>query len=188
MLEPITLERSNVSAEIDAYIHHLTIGFDGVFKYGNKFDAEIITNNLIKIKDGLAINQGRYIRIVPGSYEEISIANGIVGVNRTDLIVLHFETDGVTETHDIRVLKGEEGGAEPLITTGDTFTGATVNEIPLYAVKLEGINIVGVERKFNYIISQAQMARGAVYFIEDKNSILNIGNQKEFIENELPEF
>lgn len=188
MLEPITLESSNVSAEIDAYIHYLTIGYDGVFKFGNKFDAEIVTNNLIKIKDGLAINQGRYIRIVPGSYEEIMIENGISGINRTDLIVLHFETDGVVETHDIRVIKGEEGGAEPICTTGDTFTGATVNEIPLYAVKLGGINIVSVERRFNYLISQAQMAIGAVYYIKDENGILKVGNQKEFIENELPEF
>ena len=37
MLEAITLDGSNVSAEIDAYLHHLTWGYDGVFKYGNQF-------------------------------------------------------------------------------------------------------------------------------------------------------
>lgn len=187
MLEAITLNNSNVSAEIDAYINHILLGNDGVFKYGNKFDAEIVTNNLIKLKDGLAINQGRFIRIVPGSYEEIKIENGSSGVNRTDLIVMHFETNGIVETHDIRVIKGEEGGIEPTCITGDTFTDATVNEVPLYAVKLEGINIVSIDRRFSYLISQSQMSKGAIYFIEEENGKLRIGNQKEFIANELPE-
>lgn len=153
MFEAITLESSSVSAEIDAYLHHLTFGYDGVFSFGNKLVAEIVTNNLIKIKDGLIINQGRFIRIVPDSYEEIMIENGVSGVNRTDLIVLHFETDGINETMDIRVLKGPEGGAEPEAVTGDTFTGSTVNEMPLYAVHIEGINIVSIEKRFNYILS-----------------------------------
>ena len=156
MLEAITLDGSNVSAEIDAYLHHLTWGYDGVFKYGNNLDAEIVTNNLIKIKDGLLINQGRFMRIVPGSYEEIAIENGLTGVNRTDLIVAHFETDGITETFDIRVIKGTNDAGEPEYTTGHTFTGGTVNELPLYAVNIEGINITSIDRKFKYIQSQKE--------------------------------
>ena len=63
--------------------------------------------------DGLFVNQARFYRIVPGSYEEVNISNGIVGQKRYDLIVSHFETNGVTETHDIRVLKGGNDGKIP---------------------------------------------------------------------------
>lgn len=153
MLERITLEGANVSAEIDAFIHHFMFGYDGVFKYGNKLNYEVVTNNLIKIKDGLIINQGRFIRIVPGSYEEIMIENGVTGTTRKDLIVVHFETDGINEIHDIRVIRGEDDGSVPSFVTGDTFNGSTVNELPLYLVTLNGINIETIEKQFDYIQS-----------------------------------
>lgn len=167
LFETITLEGSNVPAEIDAYLHHLTFGYDGVFLFGKALEAEIVSNNLIKIKDGLIINQGRFARIVPGSYEEITIENGVSGVSRTDLIVAHFDTDGLNEIHDIRVIKGEEGGEEPAVTTGDTFTGATINELPLYAVHIEGINVVSVEKKFNYILSVKDLSDAVIAIAED---------------------
>lgn len=166
MFEPITLEGAEIPADLDAFLHHMTFGYSGVFVYGNNIDAEIVSNNLIKLKDGMLLNQGRFARITPGSYEEISIENGVSGVDRTDLIVLHFETDGLKETYDIRVIKGEEGGEEPEITTGDTFIGATVNELALYAVKIEGINITSIERKFNYILSLSDLSNAIIAIAE----------------------
>ncbi len=107
MLENITLNESNVTASIDAYIHHCLFGYNGVFKCGQQLKCEIINNNLLKIYDGLFINQGRFYRIAPGSYEEIKLENGVVGQKRYDLIVSHFETDGVNEKHEIKVISGE---------------------------------------------------------------------------------
>ena len=104
MLENITLNESNVTASIDAYIHHCLFGYNGVFKCGQQLKCEIINNNLLKIYDGLFINQGRFYRIAPGSYEEIKLENGVVGQKRYDLIVSHFETDGVNEKHEIKVI------------------------------------------------------------------------------------
>ena len=77
MLENITLNESNVTASIDAYIHHCLFGYNGVFKCGQQLKCEIINNNLVKIYDGLFINQGRFFRIAPGSYEEIKLENGV---------------------------------------------------------------------------------------------------------------
>lgn len=151
MLQAITLNGSNVTAEIDAYINHGIHGSQGIVEFGNSMTAEIVTNNSIRIKDGLLINQGRYMRIVPGSYETVAISNGTTGVNRIDLIVARFETDGATERHSIVVKKGTANGTKPTVTKGDTFNGATINEVPLYSVHLTGLNITKVERELDLI-------------------------------------
>lgn len=151
MLENITLDQSEVTAEIDAYIHHVVLQKEGVFNYGQALKCEVVNNNLLKLYDGLFVNQGRFFRIVPGSYEEIKIANGVVGQTRYDLIVSHFETDGVNETHEIKVIQGDVNGNKPTATTSDTFSGGTINEVPLFLVKLNGINIEEVTKQFEYM-------------------------------------
>lgn len=151
MLENITLDQSEVTAEIDAYIHHILLQKEGVFNYGQALKCEVVNNNLLKLYDGLFVNQGRFFRISPGSYEEIKIANGTVGQIRYDLIVSHFETDGVNETHDIRVIEGDSNGEIPTCVTSDTFDGGTINELPLYLVKIEGINVSEIMKQFNYL-------------------------------------
>lgn len=173
MLENITLDGANVTASIDAYLHQCLFGYEGVFRYGRQLDCEIVNNNLLKIYDGLFINQGRFYRVAPGSYEEISIANGVVGQKRYDMIVSHFETDGVNEIHDIRVLRGGNDGQIPEYVTGDTFNGSTINEFPLYLVEINGINITDVSRKFKYIIS----------FQEILNAIINLSNASIYTGN-----
>lgn len=157
MLENITIEGSNVTAEIDAFINYCKFGKDGVFYFGEKLRHEIASNNLIKIYDGLFLNQGRFARVKSGTYEEIKIANGKVDTIRYDLIVSHFETDGINELHDIRVLQGDFDGEIPQPTISNTFEGGTVNELPLYLVKLNGINIESITPQFNLILSIQDM-------------------------------
>ena len=153
MIENINITGHEVSAALHALMNDSVYGYNGVFNYGEKLACEIVSNNEIRIKDGLLLNQGRFMSIKTSTYESLAIENGVSGVNRTDLIVAHFETDGITETHELRIIKGAAGGSEPTHTTGNTFTGARVNELPLYAVKLEGLNIVSVEQKFTLIDS-----------------------------------
>ena len=154
MIQNININGANVSAELHAYMYQNMLGYSGVFNYGNKLQHEIISNNEIKIKDGLLISQGRLMRIV--NSESVLIENGQSGVNRCDLIVVHFETDGIKETHDIRVITGTSEN-EPEYKTGNTFDGDNVNEFPLYAVHLEGLNITSVDTKFNIIKSANDM-------------------------------
>lgn len=95
MIENINLNGATVSAELHGYMYTGIYGYHGVFDYGSNLSAEIVSNNEIKIKDGLLCNYGRFMRIT-GS-ESVSIANGKTGVKRTDLIVAHFESDGIKE-------------------------------------------------------------------------------------------
>ena len=151
MIEAITLKGANVSAFQDAMIHDAVFKQNGVFRYGSNLEAEIKTNNLVSLKDGIFVFQGRYARIKSGATEDVRIKNGRSGVTRKDLIVLHFETDGFTETMDIRCITGEENGNVPAHATGDSLAGTTTVEMPLYVVSLNGLSIESVTRKFDYI-------------------------------------
>lgn len=153
MIEAITKKGMNITAEIDAFIADNTLHNNGVYPYGHKLEASITSNNAITLKDGLLVLQGRYLRVKPGTTEQLKISNGKPGITRHDLIVAHFETDGLTESYDLRVIKGLDNGELPIHKQGDLFSGATIAELPLYDVYLNGSNIEKVTQLFNYIYS-----------------------------------
>lgn len=186
MLEAITLDGSNISASIDAYVHDYFIDCEGVFKKGNELDYEIVSKNLIKIYDGLTINKGRFLRIYPGTYEEMKIDNSSPDVKRIDLIVIHFETDGVTETLDIRVIKGENDGRKPKIISGDIFNGDLINQVELYAVHVDGIKDFVVEDLREFIPTAADIKNGVGFYCGETDSAVNFGSYNEWLENGKP--
>lgn len=128
-----------------------------VLPIGSMFEAVTITNNLIKIKDGCLVNQGRNINIAVNDYEECEIDNGIQALKRNDLIVIRYEKNADTgiETASTIVIKGVSGetAVDPEYTEGNIFNGDNVDDFPLYRVKLEGLNITAVEPLFNTIVS-----------------------------------
>ena len=134
----------------------LNAGIYGKGKYilnmGEKFAYEIISNNLIKIKSGFAINQGRKIEIAINDYEEVTIDNGLQGMKRCDLIVLRYEknSDSGIETASLVAIKGTstDAYAEPVYTEGDILTGKAVDDILLYKVFINGLSIENVESAF----------------------------------------
>ncbi len=143
---------------------HITSASDGCTNaglYGNgkyvlniaeKFGAEIISNNLIRIKSGYAINQGRKIELAINDYEEVEIDNGLQGVKRCDLIVIHYEKNLTTgiETGSVKVIKGTSGDtySDPVHTSGDIINGANEDDFLLYRVKINGLSIEAVEPLF----------------------------------------
>ena len=134
----------------------LNAGIYGKGKYilnmGEKFAYEIISNNLIKIKSGFAINQGRKIEIAINDYEEVTIDNGLQGMKRCDLIVLRYEknSDSGIETANLVAIKGTSTDtyAEPVYTEGDILTGKAVDDILLYKVFINGLSIESIESAF----------------------------------------
>lgn len=84
--------KEHVTAEAAGALH---AGVIGTGKYvlagGNQFAAEIVSNNLIKIKSGELVNQGRHMRIPVNSYEEVTIQNGTQKMYRSDLIVMRYK-------------------------------------------------------------------------------------------------
>lgn len=128
-----------------------------VLPIGSMFEAVTITNNLVKIKDGCLVNQGRNINIAVNDYEECEIDNGIQALKRNDLIVIRYEKNPDTgiESASTAVIKGVSGetAVDPEYTTGNIFIGDNVDDFPLYRVKLDGLNITAVEPMFNTLVS-----------------------------------
>lgn len=127
-----------------------------VFDTGNQFAYEIISNNLIKVRDGYAMNQGRLMGIDNTLYEELIIDNGLQGVKRVDLICMKYTKNAETgiENVEMVVVKGTSGDnyIDPSIVSGDILAGAAEDDFPLYRVKIDGINIVAVEPLFHIMV------------------------------------
>ena len=130
-----------------------------VLDRGNKFEATVVSNNLITIADGEALMQGRFIKMIMGTSEEVTIENGSQGMNRKDLICIRYEKNSSTgiETASFVVKKGTESSstpADPAYTTGDITDGQDlVNEMPLYRINLEGLNITSIDTLFSVKVS-----------------------------------
>ena len=126
-----------------------------VMQTAEQFAAEIVSNNLIKVKSGDLMNQGRHMRIDTNDYEEVTIQNGAQSVFRNDLIVARYKKDPSTliETTELVVIKGTAGATatDPTYTSGDILAGATQDDFPLYRVSLNGLNIEKVTPLFSTV-------------------------------------
>lgn len=147
-VEAITLTGKEVSASIDAYLFDALYSVDGIFKKGNQMEATIVSNNKIRIADGLLINQGHFLRIKPGMYCDVPIENGTQNMKRCDCIVSQFKIDEQGESHEIVVIQGTPGKKEtvPSLTKDDLENGGSLRQIELFRVHLNGINISKVDR------------------------------------------
>ncbi len=137
----------------DAGSFHAGIVGNGeyILNRGKKLAATVVTNNQLRILDGDLIMQGRHVRINEGNYVDLTIENGATGTNRNDLVVARYTKDASSGVENVNlvVIKGTpvDGTAEdPAHTSGDIINEAvSLNEMPLYRVVIEGLNIASVE-------------------------------------------
>jgi len=118
-----------------------------VLAKGNEFAAQIISNNVIRVKDGELMMQGRFVRMEPGTYVDLSIENGAQGMMRNDLIVARYTkstTTGIEEVNLV-VIKGTavaSNPVDPAYTVGDITNGEDVlNDFPLWRIRINGLNV-----------------------------------------------
>lgn len=112
-----------------------------VLPLGNMMACTMSDSNTLRVLFGVASTCGRQWEI-EGDYEEVNIDNGTPGYNREDLLVCRIET-GVKESIALVVYKGEETTGTPVRPghiAGDLNDGDTVTEMPICAVRVEGIN------------------------------------------------
>lgn len=125
---------------------------DYVLPVGERLGYELVSNNEVRIKDGMFLTQGRRGVIKKGTSESCVIENGTQAENRNDLIVIEYGKDSSTlvESHTLKVIKGTPGetAADPAVVTGDIAAGAVLHQMPLYRVKLEGLTVTAVEKVF----------------------------------------
>lgn len=145
-------ETAHIYAEDDAAIFQSIAGEDGVFTIGQQCKATTLSNNKIRIADGVVIIGGHFARIPYGDYEDCEIENGESGKKRNDIIVAVFETTGtggIDKMH-CTVKKGVAGSTalDPELKQDDIYNNGKKRELPLYRVKIEGLSIVAVEQMF----------------------------------------
>lgn len=128
---------------------------DYVMETGKQFEAQVISNNQIRVLDGNISMQGRHICLKKNTFEDVVIANGLQGMNRNDLIVVRYTKDANTGVEDvvIAVIQGvstDADASDPTYTTGDILSGeCLLHEMPLYRVPLNGLNVGELVPLFN---------------------------------------
>lgn len=154
-------EEPHIYAEDDAAIYKAIFGGDGVSTIGQACKATVLSNNKVRIADGVLCVDGHMARIPYGEYEDCEIMNGQSGKNRNDIIVAKFETTGTggIDTMTCEVIQGTAGetAVDPELTQDDIYAGGKVREYPLYRVKIEGLNITAVEQMFEIIPSNKDL-------------------------------
>lgn len=156
-LKPITVntptaEEAHIYAEDDAAVYLSMFGGDGVSTNGQSCKATVLSNNKVRIADGVICVGGHFARIPYGDYIDCEIENGQSGKKRNDIIVARFETTGTggIDTYTCEVKKGTPGATatDPEIVQEDLYKAGKVRELPLYRVKIEGLSITAVEQLF----------------------------------------
>ena len=152
----------HIYAEDDAAIYKAIFGGDGVSTIRQACKATVLSNNKVRIADGVLCVDGHMARIPYGEYEDCEIMNGQLGKNRNDIIVAKFETTGTggIDTMTCEVIQGTAGetAVDPELTQDDIYAGGKVREYPLYRVKIEGLSITAVERMFEIIPSNKDLS------------------------------
>lgn len=157
MFKPLTVntpvgEKAHILAEDDAALYDGIFGEDCVLKLGEQFASKTISNNVIRIMDGVVVVGGHVGRIIKGDYEDMMIDNGTADQKRNDLIVARFQSGGTggTDTYSLVVVKGTPGDTakDPAIVQEDLYAGGNQRDYPLYRVRIENLSVVGVDKLF----------------------------------------
>lgn len=148
---------AHVRAEDDRALHAGMIGTSAyILPVGSRLAASIETANNIVIADGELIFQGTHARIRYGETDTCIIENGTTGYNRLDLIVARYKQVAGLESVTLEVLKGDPTTATPTApayTPGNILQGDTLAEIPLYEVRISGVNVVSVTCQLPVILT-----------------------------------
>lgn len=186
-IELVTGKRGepHIKSEHIGSFNNAIIGDGGkyVLDSGKKFSYEIVSNNLLRIYDGDAVNQGRHMLIKRGEYVDVPIENGTQSQKRSDIIVLKYKKNTSTgvETAGLDIIKGVPGDVptDPEYLSTDILTSATEDDMPLYRVYLNGLNIESVEPLFDVLVPIKKM-KDMQEEIEQLNSDLE---NKNFLKN-----
>ena len=132
-----------------------------VFPTGSQLKATLVDANTVTIGTGAGSLQGSRFRC--STTTTVTIQSGTQGQFRHDIVGLHFsrETSG-REGLEFRVLTGEPAASEPAATdpaytAGDLLKGDAEAFMPLYRVKLSGINAADPEPLFSVLIAVADL-------------------------------
>lgn len=157
-----------------------------VLKTGSQLAAELVSNNEIKVRDGVLVIQGCTAVIKKNTYDSVTIANGSQGMKRIDLIVARYNKNEETKIEEVmlKVIQGTPNAstaAVPTYKTGDIQSGDLVADMPLYKVTLDGLNVTSVDKMFTVIPTLPELSSNLLNVKADlakaNDSIATINNK-----------
>ena len=127
---------------------------------GEGLPLTIKDNNHLTLGTGCGWHNGRGWRVT--SQHDVTIQSGTQAQRRADLVVARYSVEGDRERMEIVTLKGEPvaDSAQPEYPAheeGSVLDGARVSDMPLYGVKLNGLNVEGTERMFGEVPSLSDL-------------------------------
>lgn len=171
----------HIYAEDDAAIFQSMFGGDGVLNIGNCLKSTVISNNKVRISDGVLSVGGHIGRLSHADYQDMTIENGATGYNRNDIIYARFLTSGNVDSFILAVKKGTATtgtASDPALVQGNLYEGAVERDYPLYRVKLSGLSIASVDQLFTVIPTipdlKAQMAKDKAEINQSLNNLTTI--------------
>lgn len=167
---------AHILAEDDAALYAGMLAQDSVLNLGNKLKATVISNNKVRISDGIVLVGGHAARIVKGDYEDMTISNGVSGQKRNDIIAARFiaGASGGADSYKLVVIQGTPGATvkDPTFVKGDLYNGDKQRDYPLWRVKIENLSIVKVEQMFTVGKSTDEVTHFFASKMADMNEIL----------------
>ena len=118
---------------------------------GENLTPELQTNNSLKIRSGLMFHHGNMSTVELGTYDEVTIQNGTLGMKRIDLVVNRYtreESSGI-EKNEWIVIQGTPHASSPVVpdyTEGNLQDDDLVDDCPYLEVHLDGINVTEVKQ------------------------------------------
>lgn len=139
----------HVTAENDRGIQAGIVGSGRiVLPVGQRFKAEYIGNNTVRMYDGKLMDNGAAAGIPAGEYVDLLIANTAQNMKRNDLIVFQYERDASTliESGRFVVIQGVETdgtAGDPALEHADILNDseAMFDQMALWRVSVAGINV-----------------------------------------------
>ncbi len=173
--------REHVTAADQGAFHAAVIGGgEFVLGTGNQFAASIVSNNQVRVLDGDIYMQGRFIRLDKDTYIDLAIENGASGYKRHDLIVARYTESQATAIEEVNlvVIKGnavESNPMDPAYTIGDILVaGDMQNDMPLYRVVIDGLNLVELVPLFSVYDSNLQKKQERTELLEERDSLSDV--------------
>lgn len=127
-------------------------------KFGSNLTANMTTANSITIGTGCVLHNGRQFEIEEP--KTLTVQSGSQGQKRNDLVVARYKLnqDG-TESGSLVVIKGAATSGTPIdpaYNTGSILDGATVSDMPLYRIELNGISVGTPIKLFDFLVPQKE--------------------------------
>lgn len=126
---------------------------DCVLPVNERFGVDIIDATNLNVNSGDGVYQGTHFRINSGEVVSLSLAGGISGYNRNDLIVAQYsKDDSGIDSMSLVVMQGaytEADAEDPSYVTGDVRNGeASLSQFPLWRIPIIGLEPQEPEQLF----------------------------------------